>query len=86
VAEIIFYEPGKLALAAGSTVELDRRCMVLMVAHDKATRVAISSPGGETATVHLILATPQTRQRVTFDLPTGGLGGKSQVLEVPGRW
>ena len=86
VAEIIFYEPGKLDLTAGSTVEVDRRCMVLMVAHEKATRVAISSPGGETATVHLILTTPQTRQRVTFDLPTGGLGGKSQVLEVPGRW
>lgn len=86
VAEIIFYGHGTVALSANSTVEADRRCFVLMVGHDQATRIAVSSPGGEAATVHLTLTTPQTRQRLTFDLPTGELGGKSRVMEVPVRW
>jgi chondroitin AC lyase len=86
VAEIIFYAPGKVALTADATVEVDRRCLVLMVAHDKATRIALSSPGGEAALVHLTLTTHQTTERVTFELPEGNWAGKSQVMEVPARW
>jgi chondroitin AC lyase len=86
VAEIIFYGHGKVALSKESTVEVDRRCFVLMVAHDKATRIALSSSGGEATVVHLTLTTPQSRQRVTFELPGGDLRGKSTVMEVPMRW
>jgi chondroitin AC lyase len=83
VAGIIFHTPGSVTLAAGSTVEVDRRCLVLIVPHGNATRIAVSSPGGETGTVHLTLTTPQTRSRLAFEMPGGELGGKSQVMDVP---
>ena len=86
VAEIVFYRPGNVALAAGLTVKVDHPCLVLLTKQGSSTRIAVSSPGGEFFTVHLSIGTPQKEQSVTFALPSGDMAGKSQVLEVPVAW
>ena len=86
VAEIVFHSPGSATLGEGFVVKTDRPCLLLMVRQGEATRIALSSPGGEDATVHVIVTTPQTEQRLTFELPGGELAGKSQVMVVPIRW
>jgi hypothetical protein len=86
VAEIVFHSPGSAAFAAGSALKVDRPCLVLMVRQGNTTRISVSSPGGEVATVHLTLTTPQAEQRLTFDLPAGELAGKSQQMVAPITW
>ena len=53
VAEIVFYTPGSVTLAAGLAVKVDHPCLALLVKHGNSTRIAVSSPGGEFFTVHL---------------------------------
>jgi chondroitin AC lyase len=86
VAEIVFYRPGNVTLAAGLTVKVDHPCLVLLTKHGNSTRIAVSSPGGEFLTVHLTITTSQKEQIATFELPSGDMAGKSQVLEVPVTW
>jgi len=86
VAEIVFHSPGSASLGEGFAVKTDRPCLVLMARQGDTTRIAVSSPGGESPVVHLTLATPQTEHRLTFELPGGELAGKSQVMIVPARW
>jgi hypothetical protein len=86
VAEIVFHSPGTATLGEGFAVKTDRPCLVMLVRQGKATRIALSSPGGEDATVHVTITTPQTEQRLTFELPGGELAGKSRVMAVPIRW
>jgi chondroitin AC lyase len=86
VAEIVFYGAGTVTLAAGVTVKVDHPCLVLLAKHGSTTRVAVSSPGGEFLAVHLSITTPQKEQSVTFELPSGDMAGKSQVLDVPVIW
>ncbi len=86
VAEIVFYRPGKVTLAAGVTVKVDHPCLVLLAKQGNSTRIAVSSPGGEFFTVHLSITTSQKEQSVAFELPSGDMAGKSQVLEVPVTW
>jgi hypothetical protein len=86
VAEIVFHSPGSAALAEGSAVKADSPCLVLMVRQGNATHISVSSPGGEVATVHLTLTTPQAEQGLTFDLPAGELAGKSQQMVAPITW
>lgn len=86
VAGIVFHSPGSASLGEGFAVETDRPCLVLMARQGDATRIALSSPGGESSVVHLTLTTPQSEQRLTFELPNGELAGKSQVMIVPVRW
>jgi len=84
VAEIVFYAPGSVALAAGLTVKADHPCLALLAKHGDSTRIAVSSPGGEFFMVHLTLTTPQGEQSLAFELPDGDRAGKSQVIEAPG--
>jgi chondroitin AC lyase len=82
VAEIVFYRPGSVPLAAGWAVKVDHPCLALLVEHGNSTRIAVSSPGGEVSLVHLTLTTRQKEQHVTFELPGGDLAGKSQTMAV----
>lgn len=84
VAEIVFHSPGSVALRDGFNVEADQPCLVLLVRLEGKTRVEVSSPGGESAVVHLTF--PQTGQRLTFDLPGGEFAGKSQEMAAPIAW
>jgi chondroitin AC lyase len=84
VAEIVFHSPGSVALRNGFNVLTDRPCLVLLVRHEGATRIAVSSPGGESAVVHLTFS--QTGQRLTFELPGGDFAGKSQEMTAPVDW
>jgi chondroitin AC lyase len=86
VAGIVFHSPGSAYLGEGFAVKTDRPCLVLMARQGDATRIALSSPGGESSVVHLTLTTPQTEKRLIFELPGGDLAGKSQVMVVPIRW
>ena len=86
VAEIVFYRPGSVTLAPGLTAKVDHPCLALLSKHGNSTRVAVSSPGGEFFTVRLTVTTPQKQEIATFDLPSGDMAGKSQVLEVPVAW
>ncbi len=86
VAEIVFYRPGNVALAAGATVKVDHPCLVLLTKRGNSTRIAVSSPGGEFFTVHVTINTSQKEQSATFELPSGDMAGKSQVLELPVTW
>jgi chondroitin AC lyase len=86
VAEIVFHQPGSVALTPALTVKVDHPCLALVVRHGNSTRVAVASPGGEFFTVRLTLATPHKEQSAMFELPGGDRAGKSQVLEVPVRW
>ena len=84
VAEIVFYTAGTAAIGAGLAVKVDHPCLALLVKHGNATRVAVSSPGGEFLTVHMTVTTLQGEKRVTFELPGGDEAGKSQVIDVNG--
>jgi len=86
VAGIVFHSPGSASLGKGFAVTTDRPCLVLMARQGDATRIAVSSPGGESSVVHLTLTTPQTEKSVTFEFPGGEYAGKSQIMEVPVRW
>jgi chondroitin AC lyase len=86
VAGIVFHSPGTASLGEGVAVTTDRPCLVLMVRQGEATRIAVSSPGGESPTVHLTVTTPQTEQTVGFQLPHGELAGKSQMTDLPIHW
>jgi hypothetical protein len=86
VAEIVFHSSGSATLGDGFSVQTDRPCLMMLVRQGEATRIALSSPGGEVAAVHVIITTPQAEQRLTFELPGGELAGKSQVMAVPIRW
>jgi chondroitin AC lyase len=86
VAEIVFYGPGSVALTPGVTVKVDHPCIAMLVKHAKSTRIAVSSPGGEFLSVHLTLTTPQKEKILNFEMPSGDMAGKSQVLEAPVRW
>jgi chondroitin AC lyase len=86
VAEIVFYRPGNVRLAAGFTVKVDHPCLALLTKHGNSTCIAVSSPGGEFFTVHLTITTPRKEQTMTFELPSGDMAGKSQVLDVPVTW
>jgi len=83
IAEIVFHSAGTASLGQGVTVKTDRPCLALLVRQGDTTRIALSSPGGESATVHLTLTTPQAEQSMTFDLTGGELAGKSQVMSGP---
>ena len=84
VAEMVFHTAGRLTLRNGFDVETDRPCLVVLVRQKGATRIAVSSPGGESAMVHLTF--PQTGQRLTFELPGGEFAGKSQVVPAAIDW
>lgn len=86
VAELIFHEPGSMAVTANTTVKVDHPCLVLLVKKENSTRIAVSSPGGEFFSVRLTLTTPGKEQNLTFELPSGDMAGKSQLTEVPVRW
>jgi hypothetical protein len=86
VAGVVFYRPGSIALAGGVTVKVDHACLVLLRKQGIATRVAVSSPGGEVFEVRLTIATPQRESVTTFALPTGDMAGKSQVQDVAVTW
>jgi hypothetical protein len=84
VAEIVFYTAGTAAIGAGSAIKVDHPCLALLVEDGNATRVAVSSPGGEVPTVQMTITTPQGEKRVTFELPGGDEAGKSQTINVNG--
>ncbi len=86
VAEIVFHAPGSVMLAEGAVVKVDHRCLALLRKQGDSTRIAVSSPGGEFFTVHLSITTPQKEESATFELPSGDMAGKSQVLEIPVTW
>jgi chondroitin AC lyase len=86
VAEIVFYRPGSVTLTPGLTVKVDHPCIAMLVKHGKSTRIAVSSPGGEFLSVHLTLTTGLKEQTLNFDMPSGDMAGKSQILEAPVRW
>ncbi|MGO8792825.1 MAG: polysaccharide lyase family 8 super-sandwich domain-containing protein [Terriglobia bacterium] len=86
VAEIVFYKSGRAVLTPGLTVKVDRPCLAVLSKHGNSTRIAVSSPGGEVLWVHLTLTTPKKEQSLTFDMPSGDMAGKSQVLDAPLRW
>jgi chondroitin AC lyase len=84
VAEMVFHSPGRVTLRNGFDIETDRPCLVMMVRQEGAARIAVSSPGGESAVVHLTF--PQTGQRLTFELPGREFAGKSQVVAPAIDW
>jgi chondroitin AC lyase len=86
VAEIVFYKSGSVTLTPGLTVKTDRACLALLTKHGNSTRIAVSSPGGEFLSVHLTLTTPKKEHSLTFDMPSGDMAGKSEVMEAPVRW
>jgi chondroitin AC lyase len=86
VAEIVFYQPGSVALMPGLTINVDHPSMVLLVKHGDSSRIAVASPGGEVSIVHLTLTVSKSKQSVTFKLPGGELAGKSQTRDVSVRW
>ena len=85
VAEIVFYRPGSVALAAGLTVKVDHPCLVLLAKHGNSTRIAVSSPGGEFLTVHLTLTTPQKEQSSDLRIAGRRYGGKKPSFGGPRR-
>lgn len=84
VAEMVFHAPGAVTLRNGFAVETDRPCLVMLVRQEGATRIVVSSPGGESAVVHLTFS--QTGQRLTLALPGGEFAGKSQEKTAPVDW
>ena len=84
VAEVVFHTAGRLTLRNGFDVETDRPCLAMLVRQAGGARIAVSSPGGESAVVHLTF--PQTGQRLTFELPGGEFAGKSQVVPAAIDW
>ncbi len=86
VAEIVFYKSGSAVLTPGLTVKVDRPCLALLSKHGNSTRIAVSSPGGEFLSVHLTVSTPKKEQSLDFEMPSGDMAGKSQVLDAPLRW
>jgi chondroitin AC lyase len=82
VAELVFHQPGTLAVNANTTVKVDHPCLVLLVNRKNSTRIAVSSPGGEFFSVRLTLTTAGNQRNLTFGLPSGDMAGKSQVMEV----
>jgi chondroitin AC lyase len=82
VSDIVFYTPGSVPLGTGWAVKVDQPCLTLLAKHGTATRISVSSPGGEVRAVHLTLTTPQREQNLIFELPARELAGKSQTMDV----
>ena len=83
VAEIVFYRPGNVTLAAGLTVKVDHACLVLLAKHGNATRIAVSSPGGEFLSVLLTITTPQKEQSSDLRIARRRYGGKKPSFGGP---
>jgi hypothetical protein len=72
ISEIVFYVPGRLALANGLEVSVDRPCMVMLNEMEHPAKLTVSSPEGPLQ-VHVTVSDSTARQRsVKFDLLGSG--------------
>ena len=77
-----FYEPGRLEVLPGRTIEVDKPCLLLAHKVGEELRLTLANPENKATEVTVVVSSSKREQSIVISLPGGLIAGSSVTKEL----